>query len=341
MPSIAFVSVVIPCLNEEKHIGACLDSLLASDYNHESFEIIVVDGMSQDRTRQILEDYQKLYPVIRVLDNPQRRTAAAMNIGIRAARGDVIIRADAHTLYASDYISTLVNGLDKYHADNIGGVRETLLIKDSPLTLALSIAISHPFTAGNAYFRTGTNNVREVDTVFCGCFRKELFDKIGLFNERIVRTEDRELNARILANGGRIVLDPKARCVYIPRTDFLEYIKWIVYGPYKLFRNHVFTSVNMVAWRNFVPALFVFWHIVALGVLMLEPVWGALVSLPLIAYWLMAIFLAAQVAIQHRSVALWPAMLLAFVATHYSYGLGSLAGIPWFFWARLQRRFRV
>jgi len=136
------VSIIIPCLNEDKYIANCLESLIANDYDKELIDIIVIDGMSNDQTRNILAEFSNVYKFIRIIDNPDKIIPRALNIGIKNSKSDIILRADAHTIYRPNYISTLVSGLDKYKVDNIGGIRETALINDTNLSLAISIAIS-------------------------------------------------------------------------------------------------------------------------------------------------------------------------------------------------------
>ncbi len=320
------VSVIIPCLNEEKYICRCLDSLIANDYDHELLEIIVVDGMSTDQTPNLLKKYDSKYDFIKVLDNPKRITPAALNIAIKHSKSDIILRVDAHAVYEPDYISLLVNGLDRYGADNIGGIRTTAIICDTPLTRALSLAISFPFTAGNAFYRTGSKDVRVVDTVWCGCYNRTLFSKIGYFNENIIRTEDRDFNARIIAAGGKVVLDPNAKCTYFPRTDFIAYLKWNAYGPYRLFYNHKFTQVNMVSWRNFIPAVFILSQLSAIVAFGTSTIWGLILSLPLIFYWIVVCLLSLKLSLKYRSASLAPALAVVFAATHYGYGFGESFG---------------
>jgi glycosyltransferase involved in cell wall biosynthesis len=324
------VSIIIPCLNEEKYIARCLDSLLENDYDKNYLDIIIVDGLSKDRTRNILSVYCDRYPFIRVLDNPQKITPIAMNIGIRASDSDVILRIDAHTVYAPNYISALVNGLEKYEAENVGGIRETAIIEDTSMTLALSLAISHPFTVGNAYYRVGSDHVREVDTVFCGCFRRQLFDSIGFYNENITRNEDRDLNARIIENGGKIILDPTVKCTYYPRTNLWEYVKWNAYGPFRLFYNHKFTKANMIMWRNLIPLLFLLDQVLTVVAFTISKTIGVILGIPLFAYILIASFFSFQIARKYKKLDLFPVMLFVFFITHEGYALGSLFGLPWY-----------
>ena len=330
------VSVIMPCLNEKKYIQNCLDSLLANDYDKRYLEIIIVDGMSSDGTREIVAKYCEKYEFIKLLDNPQKITPVALNIAILAAESKVILRVDAHAVYESNYFSTLVTGLEKYNADNIGGIRQTAIIKDSSLSIALSLAISHPFTAGNAFYRTGSDKVREVDTVWCGCFHKDLFDKIGYFNENIIRTEDRDFNARIIEAGGKIILDPSTKCTYFPRTNLREYIKWNAYGPFRLFYNHKYTHVKMISWRNMIPAMFIFYQLITLLTLIYSSGFGILLSIPFFIYWAIALFYSVNISYKYCSFSLAPISLLVFAVTHYSYGVGSILGMPFYFFKRLK-----
>ena len=173
------VSVIIPCLNEEYFIGKCLDSLIDTDYLINLIEIIVVDGHSEDRTIQIVKQYQKKYPFIKLLDNPKKFTPAALNKGIQAAQGDIIIRIDAHAVYPKEYIPQCIANLEKYNADNVGGIVKTFPVKNTLIAQSIAIALAHPFGVGPRGFRTARNNEtpRAVDTVPFGCFRKNGFTR--------------------------------------------------------------------------------------------------------------------------------------------------------------------
>lgn len=319
------VSIIIPCRNEERYIGHCLESLLGNDYDKAFLEIVVVDGMSTDRTRDILERYCKDYEFIRIIDNPKLIKPVALNLGIRDTRSDVVMRIDAHAVYRSDYISKLVEGLYKYDADNIGGVRNTEY-GDGLLSKAVGIVISHRFAAGDAYHRIGSRGVRKVDTVFCGCYRREVFDRIGLFNEKLIRTQDREFNARLVTSGGVIILDPSVTCTYFPRTSLKNYLKWNYAGAFWLFYARRFTRTKMTALRNVIPPLFVGWHLSLVPVALVCPRLTLFLALPIIGYWMLAIAISILAAWQRRSPTLAPMMVLLFSITHYSYGLGALIG---------------
>lgn len=218
---VATVSVIVPCRNEEHFIERCLDSILASDYPSDALEVLVVDGRSDDRTRAILNDYASRHAVVKVLDNPGRIQAAALNIGIRAARGDILVRMDAHVVYPRNYISELTGALLRTGADNVGGVLVTMPANQTPTARGIAIAMSHPFGVGNSHFRIGVQEPRWVDTVAFFCCRRETFARVGVFDEE-VRDEDSEFNARLIEHGGRILLMPNVKCYYYARESFRQ-----------------------------------------------------------------------------------------------------------------------
>ncbi|MHA1360537.1 MAG: glycosyltransferase family 2 protein [Candidatus Helarchaeota archaeon] len=253
----SYVSIIIPCFNEVNFIKKCLESIIANDYEKNRLEIIVVDGMSTDGTREILKNYQQNYEFIRMIDNPKRHKPHALNLGIKESRGNVIIRMDAHAIYDPNYISKCVHYLEEYDADNIGGVRITVLRNNTLSAHATAYAISHPFAAGNAVYRTGAKEVKWVDTVFGGCYRREIFNRIGLFNEALIRGQDREFNVRLKRSGGRILFVPHIVCLYFARSDLASYIPWIYISgltPFYISRN---TKKAIFSWRNLIPLAFV------------------------------------------------------------------------------------
>ena len=192
------VSVVMPVYNEEKYIKNCLDSLLLQDYPIEKMEWIFVDGLSKDKTKDILLEYKNKYPeLIKVFDNKNKTVPYAMNIGIKEAKGKYIVRLDAHADYNKDYISKCVYYLDTTDADNVGGIAIT---KSRGFTgNAIAMMLSSKFGVGNSQFRTNGHS-GYVDTVPFGAFRKEVFEKWGGYDERLTRNQDNEMNYRIRKN---------------------------------------------------------------------------------------------------------------------------------------------
>ena len=224
------LSVICPIYNEESRIEECILSILAQDYPKEDLEVLFVDGQSSDRTRDIIANYMLNYSFIKLLDNPKRIAPAALNIGIRASSGDIIMRLDAHAKYPANYFSLLVSKLKESGADNVGGVCRTLPAKDTSVCRAIAHAMSSPFGMGNSYFRIGSDHEMWVDTVPFGCFKREIFDKIGLFDEELVRNQDDEFNGRIIKNGGRILLLPQVVVDYFARDSLTKTAKMFLPG---------------------------------------------------------------------------------------------------------------
>lgn len=319
------VAVLIPCLNERTWIEACLDSLACCDYPADRIQFVVIDGGSDDGTLDIVERVAQQRANVVVLHNAARLKPHGLNLGIARTDSEVVIRVDAHASYPDDYVRCLVEDLQTYEADNTGGVRETYVGGDR-MAQAIGLAISHRFAAGDAHYRTGAARVRVVDSVFGGCYRREVFTRIGGFNEHLIRTQDREFNRRLIAAGGKIVLDPAVRCLYYPRTEAAQYWRWNYDGAFWLFYARRFTAVPMVSWRNLVPMSLVLWHAVAAGVLLGTGL-PALVPLgPLLAYWLVNLSVSLRVATKRGDILLGPAIALVFAMTHFGYGLASLHG---------------
>ena len=307
--SFFFVSIIIPCRNEEKFIKRCLDSVLGQDYPKDKLEVLVIDGMSEDRTREIIKEYSEKYPFIKLLENPNKFTPFALNIGIKNAQGEVILRMDAHAGYEKDYVSKCVKYLKEYNADNVGGVMKTLPRKNNLAARAIALCLSHPFGVGGSQFRKGTDKPKWVDTVFNGCYKKEIFDKIGLFNENLIRSQDMEFNLRLKKAGGKILLHPEIVSYYYPKSNlkdfFLHNINdgiWAIY-PLK------FVKIPLRL-RHYIPLIFI-------------------LTLPLSIwpYILLSLFFSAKIAFREKDIRLFFIMPLAFGARHIGYGLGSVWGL--------------
>lgn len=320
------VCILVPCYNERAGIRRSLESLCQIDYPQSRFEIVVIDGGSDDGTREIIEELLGRFANLRLLYNAVRLKPHGLNLAIQRTQSDIVIRADAHAAYSAGYVRRLVEDLEKYDADNTGGIRETY-VGGSRMARAIAIVISHRFGAGDAHYRVGSSRVRSVETVFGGCYRREVFSRIGLFNERLIRTQDREFNRRLLAAGGRIILDPDVRCTYYARERAMDYWRWNWEGAFWVFYARRFTDVSMASGRNFVPIGFVAWH-AAIGIAagFAFPGW-AWMLLPLGLYWIVSLSLSFSAAARKRDLALVPYIVFAFAMTHFGYGLASLQGI--------------
>ncbi len=316
----AMISVIIPMRNEERYVARCLDSVLAQLGERRDVEVLCVDGRSTDGTRAVIERYAARDGRIRLVDNPEQIVPVGMNLAISQARGDVIIRLDCHAEYAPDYVEQCVAVLRRTGADNVGGYMLTKPGRDTPVGRAIAAATSSRFGVGGSAFRVGGQE-QEVDTVPFGCFRRDVFERFGLYDERLVRNQDIELNSRIRRGGGRIVISPAIRLTYYNRSSYRGLRQQAfhngLWNPYTIWL--VGEGLRL---RHFVPLLFVLSLIVLtlLGFLW-RPAWYLLAA-ELVVYAGAAAIAAARCRGAPRGL-VW----LAFVQLHLAYGLGSLWGV--------------
>ena len=321
------VTVMVPCRNEKDFIHLCLDSIIEQDYPKTQLEVLVIDGMSEDGTREVIEKYTNEHSYIKFLNNRKKITPAAMNIGIRNAKGDIIMKLDAHTVYKKNYISNCVKYLNDYGADNVGGVLKAIPKDDTLLAKSIVIAISHPFGVGSSFFRIGSKRPIWVDTVSFGCYRKEMFKKIGLYDENLARGQDMELNQRLRKAGGKILLHPDIISNYYPRSNFIAFFEnkvidgfWAIY-PLK------FVKHMPVALRHIVPLVFVT-SLLGLGILSLVfPMFFWLFLLILISYFWSSFYCSGRIALKKRDWRYVFFMPFIFALLHISYGFGSFLGL--------------
>lgn len=319
------VSIIIPCRDEEKFIGMCLDSVLANDYPQDRIEVLVVDGRSEDKTRRIVENHIRRYHFVRLLDNPKKTTPAGLNIGIRNAKGDIIMRMDAHCVYSRNYISGLITWLEKTGADNVGGVWITRPVDDSAKAQAIAIGISHPFGVGNAHFRIGTSKALWVDTVPFGCYRKGIFDRIGMFDEEFVRNQDDEFNLRLIKRGGRILLVPEVISYYYSRESLVKL--WRMYYQYGYFKPLIARKLHgVMTVRQVVPPIFVLSLLVTGMMVPWFPAMGSLFGLIVLTYTVVCIACSATT-VFNRGIRCGLILSVVFPVLHLSYGLGYLMGV--------------
>lgn len=320
-----FVSIIIPCRNEEKFIGKCLDSLIVQDYSKDKLEILVIDGASRDKTKEAVNAYTQKYSFIKLFDNPKKITPIAMNIGIKNAKGEVISKTDAHTIYQRDYISKSINYFSEYNADCVGGIALAKPKNNSLSARAISLALSDKFGGGGS-FRTGVEKPTFADTAF-GCFyKKEIFAKIGLFNEKLKRSQDIDLNLRLKRTGGKLLLAPDIISYYYPKANLRAFFGhniidgfWTVY-PLKF-------KVKFFSIRHLVPLGF-FTAILGgliLGIFFKIFLWLLLVLL--IFYFAVAIMRSIKIAKKEKQFLLTPFIVAAFFVRHFAYGIGSFGGL--------------
>jgi cellulose synthase/poly-beta-1,6-N-acetylglucosamine synthase-like glycosyltransferase len=328
-----FVSIIIPCRNEEKFIWNCLDSIIKQDYFRfgsqvkENSEILVVDGASEDRTKEIVKNFQISNSdfQIKLLDNPKKIKPCALNIAIKSAKGDVVIVMDAHAGYQDNYISKCIEYLEKYKVDNVGGIIKTRPAENTLTARAIALCLSNFFGAAGSVFRVGSKKPRLVDTVFGGCFRKEVFKKIGLFNENLVRSQDMEFNLRLKKTGGKILLAPDIVCYYYPKPTlgefFLHNVQDGIWAIYPL--KFVKTSFKL---RHYIPLIFVLGLFFSLILSIFSILGKILFILVFGTYLLFSLFFSLNIALR-EGLRYFFIMPVVFFIRHFGYGLGSLWGV--------------
>ena len=357
-PRSPHVSVVIPCRNEARHIESCIRSVLAQQSPEGGFEIVIADGMSQDDTRDILARFRTLpsasppcgcsprvTPAIRVVENPRKITAAGLNAAIAVAQGDIIVRMDAHTEYAEDYICQCVRVLEHTGADNVGGPARTRA--DTYLERAIAAAYHSAFAVGGALFHN-LSYEGWTDTVTYGCWHKLTFERFGFFDEELVRNQDDEHNLRIIRGGGRIWQSPEIRSWYRTRGSLRSLFKqYMQYGYWKV---RVIQKHRLPAsLRHLVPGAFV---LTLMSLLLTCPLslalsglapWLSSVSIVtgglflfLVALYFVCVCGASVMTAAGFGWKLLPILPPVFACYHFGYGYGFLRGI-WDFVLRRRR----
>lgn len=318
-----FVSVIMPVRNEADFIEQAIGSILDNDYPAGNMEILVVDGMSDDGTREIVEKLAQADSRVKLLDNPRRIVPTAMNIGVKAAGGDVFVRIDGHAKVPKDFIKNSIECLRGHpEAWVAGGYIKT--VANNYIGGAIASAMRSPFGVGNARFRTGDYD-GWVDTLAFGMHYKWVVDKIGYFDEELVRNQDDEFNLRIVLAGGKICMSKSVQSTYYSRTTLGQL--WRQYFQYGFWRIRTFQKHKRPATpRQLVPLLFVMsLLLLAIGGIFWMPLWTVLLT-ETILYVLGLIIGAVDVGRKSgwRFVPIAP---LIFIILHFAYGIGSVWGV--------------
>lgn len=318
------ISVIIPMYNEERYIKKFLDSILNQDYDFSKVEFIFIDGNSQDKTVEILKkELNKSNILYKILSNDKKITPISLNIGIQNSSNDIIIRLDVHSEYPKNYLSKCVYYITNVDADNVGCPIET--ISEGTIGNSIAEVLSSKFGVGNSKFRTDSES-GYVDTVPFGTFKREIFDKVGLFDERLERNQDIELNNRIIKNGGKIYLFNDIKLVYHPRDTIKKLIKMaITSGKWNIYTAYLVPGSLKL--RHFIPLLFtlslicgIFSIILKMNIIMY------LFYIEIVTYLLMDIIFSLR---SIKKISLVGSLLCVFIYPlfHISYGIGSILGI--------------
>ena len=318
------VSVVVPTRNEARYIHACLQSLVNQTFPCERYEILVADGRSSDNSRDIVALFETTNVRVRLLDNAAQTTPSGMNLGIRSAIGEVIVIAGAHTLYPVDFVENCFRWLDKTGADVVGGPVTTIVSGENFGAKLAGMVLSSPFGVGNSHFRISSEEAY-VDTVPFGAYRRTILERVGLFNERLIRNQDNDLSARIRNAGGKIFLTPALMTTYIPAHSFSDLLR----QTFQKSQWHIFTlreNMRALGWRHFCPAIFVtITSSLSIAAALESSIARLLLALLLLAYFSLGFFASFGRPSKHSRF-LTIAMPFACFAFHWAYGLGTLAG---------------
>ena len=326
MTELPKVSIIIPCRNERKFISVCLDSIIASDYPKENLEILVIDGESKDKTQDIVREYISKHSFIKLLENPKHIASSALNIGIKKSKGDIVIRMDAHATYSKDYISKCVNYLLKYNADNVGGVISVIPRENNLIGRGIARSLSSSFGTGGAKYKTGLKDFEEVDTVPFGCFKREAFEKVGLFNENLARSQDMDFNIRLKKAGGKIYLFSDIISYYYVRSNlkdfFVHNFKDGIWATYPL--KFIKTPFKL---RHYIPLALVSGLVGSLLLGIFIKPFFYIFFITTIIYLFAMIYSSAKISFREKNVGFLISLPIAFITRHFSYGFGSIVGI--------------
>ncbi|MHC4326206.1 MAG: glycosyltransferase family 2 protein [Planctomycetota bacterium] len=318
-----FITIIMPIRNEGDFIERAIRSVLDNEYPTERMEVLVVDGMSDDGTREIVARLSKTDSRVIMLDNPKRIAPSAMNLGLKAARGDLFIRVDGHVEIPADFIAKSIRCLREHpEAWVAGGYIKT--IADSFIGRAIASAMRSPIGVGNSRFRLGDYE-GWVDTLAFGTHHKWIVDKIGYFDEQLVRNQDDEFNLRIILAGGKIWMSKSIQSTYFSRGSLRKLFKQ--YFQYGFWRIRTLQKHKRPAgFRQLVPLLFVLSLLLpGLAGFLWKPLWILLAIEA--ALYLLGLVIGMLDVGRKSGWRYAPPAPVVFAILHFAYGIGSLWGV--------------
>jgi len=331
------ITIILPIRNEAKYIKQTLESILYQKDFEQEIEILIVDGMSTDDTRNIITKYQKGHPNIFLIDNPEKIVSTGFNRALNESQGDIIIRVDGHCKISFDYIQQCQECLEKINADCVGGATEHVAL--GLVGKSIKMAQSSFFGVGGVLFRKNVEKGQYVDTLAFGAYKREVFDQLGGYDEELVRNQDDEFSFRMIQNDMKIWLDPSIKSTYTQRNCFMGLFKqYFQYGFYKV--RVMQKRRGIASWRHLVPIIFILSIILSLFFYLFIPIaWpfylitGSYAIANILATFLETIKQITNQELRNSShFSLFSFLLLPFVyfILHCSYGLGSICGFIYF-----------
>lgn len=322
------VSLLVAVRNESEHIQDCISSIIAQTYPYEKLEVIILDGGSTDGTSQIVKALIKELANLRFIENPKTIQSAAWNLGLENCTGEIISIVSGHVILAPDYVVKAVETLQRTGADMVGGT--TRAISTELVGQAIALAMSAPFGVGGARHRY-TNVEEETDSVFMGFCHRSVYEKIGNFDEELVRNQDDEFSYRLTKAGGRIVCNPEIVSYYHTRSTLKSLWKqYFQYGFYKVRVLQMHPAQMRL--RQFVPLAFVLTLMAGIVLTIFTP-WGWMPLTALLSAYLLANLAASFITAKKQGWRYFLLLPFAFATLHISYGLGFLVGL-FKFWKR-------
>ena len=325
-------SIIIPVLNEERFIEGCIESVVSNTDDIEKMEIIIIDGGSEDTTVEIVKKISSKYQNVILLHNPKKITPISLNLAIKESSGEFIVRLDAHALYSKNYVNKCIQVLENSDENigNVGGFIETKSTNSSIFSRAVSLCLSSIFGVGISKFRISKPTKKEfVDTVPFGCFRRSLFDELGLFNEEEPRNEDLEFNQRILRADKKIILDPEIHSTYFSRSTLNKLFSQ-QFDNGKIVTNKYRGKDSFHKLRHFVPLLFFTYLLSIPFFILFENIYLTEANLylyPGFLYLILNVSFSIFIALRNKDILLFPSLIFVFFVIHFSYGLGSFFGL--------------